>query len=150
MRRLCRLCLRQSWHVRHVSTAEGPPPPNSLLSTLLPPYHIPTVMAPLISTTTGCVYTSDYELYESGTPPSFELHEDHPFRKLWRDHLEAITTPESNDRLIDAYVAISLGHPHWNLRSDTHTILAERQTIRRLLRDTPPDVVVVINGPCTS
>jgi hypothetical protein len=101
-------------------------------------------MPALYSNTSGEVYESTIADINLSIAPTTLLPNDHPFRTFFREHLLAVTTPGgSYDALIDAYVAVSTGSPVWRRRASSDHIVAERQNIRRLLRERPPDVVVV-------
>lgn len=100
-------------------------------------------MVTLTPTTTGRVYKSTLRDFESGILPSLELSQDHPFQLLWQNHRIALTTTGNCDTLIDAFIAIRRGDPLWRRRSSSDDIVTHRQSMRSLLLNNPPDIVLI-------
>jgi nitrous oxide reductase accessory protein NosL len=78
---------------------------------------------PIVSTSSGEVFESSVEAFFAGIKPTKVLAKDHLFRTLWLDLLNALTTPEKCNNLVDAYVSLFLGDPQWRQSSsliDTH------------------------------
>jgi hypothetical protein len=112
---------------------------------LLPPLY----MSALRSITTGKVFESSAADISLGIVPTVPLPQDHPFCVLLEEHMTAVTKPGTYDALIDAYIAISKGDPHWRqkARVSIGDIVAERRNMRKLLRQNPPDVIIVDQDP---
>ena len=97
----------------------------------------------LDSSSTGEVFVSTNDAIEKGIIPQTKLPPDHCFHKLWRDHLAALGRPGLYDTVIDALVALTKRNPSWRRRTNIDGIVAGRREIREILRQHPPDVVVV-------
>jgi hypothetical protein len=77
--------------------------------------------------------------------PAIYLPDSHPFTKLWRDHLLSLSRPDGPfDTVVDAFVAIALGNPHWMKSRTADDIESLRTEMRHLLAKTPPDIVLVV------
>lgn len=100
-------------------------------------------MLTLNPTSTGLVFESSAADFSQGIVPTIPLAQDHPFCVLLNSHLKTIATSETYDALVNSYVAIVKGDHLWRTNISLDNILAEQQTIRKLLRDNPPDVVIV-------
>jgi hypothetical protein len=96
---------------------------------------------PIVSTSSGEVFESSVEAFFAGIKPTKVLAKDHLFRTLWLDLLNALTTPEKCNNLVDAYVSLFLGDPQW--RQSSSLIDTHRAYIRNQLRHQPPNVVIV-------
>jgi hypothetical protein len=100
-------------------------------------------MTSLISTTTGEIYESTLDAFLGGVAPTLKLPADHPFRTLWLDFRTKLTTPLMCDLLIDCYVAVFLQDDQWTKGLSHATIGVHRDHIIGLIRDNPPDLVVL-------
>ncbi|CAA7261449.1 unnamed protein product [Cyclocybe aegerita] len=107
------------------------PPDFSTLSTTYP--------SPIHDTS-----PSTYDAIETqGTVPTIPLPPSRPFHTLWRDHLSAFRAPGLYDTVIDTFVALVQGLPTWRTTDDVETIVNKRREVRELLRQHPPNVVLV-------
>ena len=79
------------------------------------------------------ILTEEEHLY----PYSQEMA-TYPLPRAYRHH-----TQRSYDTLVNVYVKVSKGNPVWRRRTSSSHVVAERQRIRRLLRERPLDVIVV-------
>ena len=105
--------------------------------------HLTTMASPT-SASTGELLESTTADIESGTVPTTPLSPVHPFRIFWQAHLTDLTTPGFCDPIIDAYVAVFTGDPQWRVAAQNSAVIVnERRRIRNILRDNPPNVVVV-------
>jgi hypothetical protein len=101
-------------------------------------------MAPLIPTTCGEVFLESRDDILGGKPPSHLLPSKHPFRFLWQDTLsKLISNSAQSETMIDSYISIFVQDPNWKSSLSVVKIAEQRKEMTTLLRDHPPDIVVL-------
>jgi hypothetical protein len=100
-------------------------------------------MASITSTSTGELFESTVADIELGTVPTTCLSPTHPIRIFWQDLLNNLITPGFCDPVVDAYIAVFTGDSQWRIAASPTVIVERRCQIRNILRDNPPNVVVV-------
>jgi hypothetical protein len=100
-------------------------------------------MASITSTSTGELFESTVADIELGTVPTTCLSPTHPIRIFWQDLLNDLITPGFCDPVVDAYIAVFTGDSQWRIAASPTVIVKRRCQIRNILRDNPPNVVVV-------
>jgi hypothetical protein len=96
----------------------------------------------IVPTTSSEVFESSVEAFFAGIEPTKMLAKDHLFRTLAR-RLNALTTPEKCNDLVDTYVSLVLGNPRWRQSSSLILIDAHWAHICDQLRHRPANVVIV-------
>ena len=71
------------------------------------------------------------------------LPDSHPFHNLWKEHLATLTSTVLYDSVIDAFVALASGSAFWKDGKSNNEISATMSEMRTLLRQNPPNMVVV-------
>ena len=98
----------------------------------------------LTPTFTGGVFQSTYHaIHVEERVPTFPLPDTHPFHNLWKEHLAALTSTVLYDSVIGAFVALASGSALWKEGKAHDVISAKMSEMRTLLRQNPPNVVVV-------
>jgi hypothetical protein len=100
-------------------------------------------MTTLVSRTTGEIYESSLNDFLGGIALTVKLRADHPFRDLWQDFRTKITTPYMCKLLIDCFVAVMLQNDRWTEGLSHSQITGHHDQVISLLRDNPPDLVVL-------
>lgn len=95
---------------------------------------------------TGKIFISTFEAYNTHEIPQTQLSNTHAFHTLWANHWSIVTCPGISDNLIDAFLALSKEDPSWIRSLSTGEIVTQRSQIRRFLRQGPPDVILVSGG----
>jgi hypothetical protein len=90
---------------------------------------------------TGMVFLSTKSSMDA--VPNTPLPPDHPFHALWKIHLTELVNSPLYDFVIDAFVAICQGTPHWKTGMDDRTVATIQSEMRDLLHKNPPDVIAV-------
>src|SRR6267143_863670 len=95
-------------------------------------------------TSTGGVFQSTYHaIHAEERIPRIPLPDTHPFHNLWKEHLAALTSTVLYDSVIGAFVALASGSALWKEGKADDVISAKMSEMRTLLRQNPPNVVVV-------
>ena len=101
----------------------------------------------LISRSNGSIYLAKHDDLESGKNPTERDDGNHAFTKFWKDHLVALTNPGLYDLVVDSLVALALGEHNWPKSKTTNQINKWRNSMRTLLKDNPPNLVIVRDVP---
>ena len=89
---------------------------------------------------TGTVFHSTEP--SKDTIPNTPLSPDHPSHAFWKNHLTELVNSPLYDFVIDTFVAICRGTPHWKTGVDDQTVVTIKCEMRNLLRKNPPDVII--------
>ena len=113
----------------------------------MPAYNIKLLLK---SRSQGEIFRAKHKHLESGIKPKVRV-DNHLFAEFWNDHLTELSSKSRlYEPVIDAFIALALGKVNWRLKSTTRDEVDNcRNTIRTLLKDNPPNLVLVAGVPNT-
>ena len=118
-----------------------------LLNFEMPAYNIKLLLK---SRSQGEIFRAKHKHLESGIKPKVRV-DNHLFAEFWNDHLTELSSKSRlYEPVIDAFIALALGKVNWRFKSTTRDEVDNcRNTIRTLLKDNPPNLVLVAGVPNT-
>jgi hypothetical protein len=108
------------------------------------PYFNPFSSMSTLTSIHPKVYECTLHELSTGVPTALFSH-SHSFWTFLQNHLRSLSTTGKYDGVIDAFVSVYTGDALWRSKSSTYTskIVAQRQLVRSLIRNRPPNFVIV-------